>query len=65
MQAIPKKILQTILLPFLPSPNLSYHYSPQILRPLPLLYFLPSLSLYNLHQKSVLFLSPSLFPIPI
>ena len=56
MQVIPKISLQTILLPFLPSSNLSYHYSPQILRPIPLLYFHASLALYNLHQKSVLFL---------
>lgn len=62
MQVIPKKNLQTILLPFLPSANLSYHHSPPILRPLPLLYFLPSLTLYNLHQKSVLFLSPYALP---
>lgn len=62
MQVIPKKNLQTILLPFLPSSNLSYHHSPPILRPLPLLYFLPSLTLSNLHQKSVLFLSPYALP---
>ena len=62
MQVIPKKNLQTILLPFLPSSNLSYLHSPPILRPLPLLYFLPSLTLSNLHQKSVLFLSPYALP---
>lgn len=56
MQVIPKKKIQTIILPFLPSSNLSYLFSPQILRPLPLLYFLAPLPLYNLHQKSVLFL---------
>lgn len=56
MQVIPKISLQTILLPFLPSHNLSYLFSPTILRPLPLLYFLPSLALSNLLQKSVLFL---------
>lgn len=45
MQVIPKISLQTILLPFLPSHNLSYHYSPPILRPLPLLYFHAPLTL--------------------
>ena len=62
MQAIPKKNLQTILLPFLPSHNLSYHFSPPILRPLPLLFFHPSLTLSNLLQKSVLFLIPYAIP---
>lgn len=62
MQVIPKISLQTILLPFLPSHNLSYLLSPPILRPLPLLYFLASLTLSNLHQKSVLFLSPYAIP---
>lgn len=62
MQVIPKISLKTILLPFLPSHNLSYLYSPPILRPLPLLYFLASLTLYSLLQKSVLFLSP--LPLP-
>lgn len=62
MQVIPKISLQTILLPFLPSHNLSYHYSPPILRPLPLLYFHAPLALSNLHQKSVLFLFPYAIP---
>ena len=62
MQVIPKISLQTILLPFLPSSNLSYLLSPPILRPLPLLYFLASLTLYTLHQKSVLFLIPYAIP---
>lgn len=62
MQVIPNQNLQTILLPFLPSSNLSYHYSPQILRPLPLLYFHAPLTLSNLHQKSVLFLFPYAIP---
>lgn len=62
MQVIPKISLQTILLPFLPSHNLSYHHSPPILRPLPLLYFHTPLTLYTLHQKSVLFLSPYALP---
>lgn len=62
MQPIPKKILQTILLPFLPSSNLSYHYTPPILRPLPILYFHDPLTLSNLLQKSVLFLIPLTSP---
>lgn len=62
MQVIPNQNLQTILLPFLPSSNLSYHLSPPILRPLPLLFFHPSLTLSILHQKSVLFLSPYAIP---
>lgn len=62
MQVIPKKNLQTILLPFLPSHNLSYLYSTPILRPLPLLYFHASITLYTLHQKSVLFLIPYALP---
>lgn len=62
MQVIPKKSLQTILLPFLPSHNLSYLLSTPILRPLPLLYFHDSLTLSNLHQKSVLFLIPYALP---
>lgn len=62
MQVIPKISLQTILLPFLPSSNLSYHLSPPILRPLPLLYFHATLTLYTLHQKSVLFLIPLALP---
>lgn len=62
MQVIPNQNLQTILLPFLPSSNLSYHYSPQILRPLHLLYFHSSLTLYTLLKKSVLFLIPLALP---
>lgn len=62
MQVIPKQNLQTILLPFLPSHNLSYLLSPPSLRPLPLLYFHASLTLSNLLQKSVLFLSPYALP---
>ena len=62
MQVIPNQNLQTILLPFLPSSNLSYLLSPPILRPLPLLYFLASLTLSNLLQKSVLFLRPYALP---
>lgn len=62
MQDIPKISLQTILLPFLPSYNLSYHYTPPILRPIPLLYFHAPLTLSNLHQKSVLFLIPLALP---
>lgn len=62
MQVIPKISLQTILLPFLPSSNLSYLLSPPSLRPLPLLYFHAPLTLSNLHQKSVLFLSPYAIP---
>lgn len=62
MQVIPKISRQTILLPFLPSHNLSYLFSPPILRPLPLLYFHSSLTLYTLLQKSVLFLIPLALP---
>lgn len=62
MQVIPKQNLQTILLPFLPSSNLSYLLSHPILRPLPLLFFLAPLTLYNLQQKSVLFLIPFAIP---
>lgn len=62
MQVIPNQNLQTILLPFLPSSNLSYLLSPPILRPLPLLYFHASLTLFSLLQKSVLFLIPLALP---
>lgn len=62
MQVIPNQKLQTILLPFLPSSNLSYLLSPPILRPLPLLFFHAPLTLSNLHQKSVLFLIPYAIP---
>lgn len=62
MQVIPKISLQTILLPFLPSHNLSYQYYTPILRPLHLLYFHASITLYTLIQKSVLFLSPLALP---
>lgn len=58
MQVIPNKNLQTILLPFLPSSNLSYLISTPSLRPLPLLFFLAHLTLSYLLQKSVLFLRP-------